>query len=50
MDDEVRRLIEDARRLSELWHAGAYVSLARALAIANRLADLLERREHREAA
>ncbi len=50
MEDEVRRLIEDARRLSEAWQAGAYVSIARVLSIANRLADVVEGADRRRAA
>lgn len=44
------RLIREARRLREQWNAGVYVSLAKAVRVANDLADELERRRSRRAA
>lgn len=42
---EPERLIAEARRLRDQWEAGVYVSLAKAIRVANELADRLERRQ-----
>ncbi|MCS7295741.1 MAG: hypothetical protein RMK15_08260 [Chloroflexota bacterium] len=44
-EHEPERLIAEARRLREQWEAGVYVSLAKAIRVANELADRLERAE-----
>lgn len=43
-------LIAEARRLRDRWEAGVYVSVAKAVRVANDLADALERRARRRRA